>query len=48
MAWWSHDPERQRFIQQLLRFDPIWFQVAYNQGCKIALALGVHCEFNGE
>ena len=46
MAWWSHHPERQRFIQQLLNFDPIWFQVAYNQGCKIALALGVHCEFN--
>lgn len=48
MVWWSHHPERQRFIQQLLSFDPIWFQVAYNQGCKIALALGVHCEFNGE
>lgn len=48
MAWWSHHPERQRFIQQLLSFDPIWFQVAYNQGCKIALALGVHCEFNWE
>ena len=48
MAWWTHHPERQRFIQELLSFDPIWFQVAYNQGCKIALALGVHCEFNGE
>lgn len=48
MAWWSHHHERQRFIQQLLSFDPIWFQVAYNQGCKIALALGVHCEFNWE
>ena len=46
MAWWSHHPERQRFIKELLSFDPIWFQVAYNQGCKIALALDAHCEFN--
>ncbi len=48
MAWWSHHPERQRFIKELLSFDPIWFQVAYNQGCKIALALDAHCEFNRE
>ncbi|MDO9178714.1 MAG: hypothetical protein Q7U16_10455 [Agitococcus sp.] len=48
MAWWSNHPERQRFIQQLLNFDPIWFQVAYNQGCKLALALDVHSEFNRE
>ena len=48
MAWWSDHPERKRIIQELLSFDPIWFQVAYNQGCKIALALGVHCEFNWE
>jgi hypothetical protein len=48
MAWWSKCPDRQRFIQELLRFDPIWFQVAYNQGCKIALALGVRCESNWE
>ena len=48
MAWWSHQPERQRFIQQLLSFDPIWFQVAFNQGCKIALALDAQYEFNRE
>ena len=48
MAWWSHHPERQRFIQQLLSFDPIWFQVAFNQGCKIALALDAQYEFNRE
>ena len=48
MVWWSHHPERQRFIKELLSFDPIWFQVAYNQGCKIALALDAHCEFNRE
>ena len=46
MVWWSHHPERQRLIQELLSFDPIWFQVAFNQGCK--MALGVHCEFNWE
>ena len=48
MVWWSHHPERQRFIKDLLSFDPIWFQVAYNQGCKIALALDAHCEFSRE
>ena len=48
MVWWSHHPERRRFIKEMLSFDPIWFQVAYNQGCKIALALDAHCEFNRE
>lgn len=48
MAWWSKHPERQGFIQQLLKFDDVWFQVAYNQGCKIALALDAHHEFHRE
>jgi len=48
MRWWSQHPEQQRCIKQLLKFNPIWFQVAYNQGCKIALALDAHCEFNRE
>ena len=46
MRWWSEHPERQGCIQQLLKFNPIWFQLAFNQGCKIALVLDVHDELN--
>lgn len=40
MDWWR----RQGRMQQLMviqAFDPIWFQVAYSQGAKIALAYGL-------
>ncbi|PTQ87183.1 hypothetical protein [Agitococcus lubricus] len=46
MRWWSQHPERQGCIQQLLKFNPIWFQLAFNQGGKIALVLDFHDELN--
>lgn len=47
MDWWR----RQGRMQQVLvvqAFDPIWFQVAYSQGVKIALAYGLPSMSHGE
>lgn len=37
MDWW-HRQGRMQQVMAVQAFDPVWFEVAYNQGVKIALA----------
>ena len=39
MDWW-HKSGRLRQVAEIHAFDPLWFNAAYNQGVKIALAYG--------
>lgn len=39
MDWW-HKSRRLRQVAEIHAFDPLWFNAAYNQGVKIALAYG--------
>ena len=48
MNWWRRSG-RLRQVADIYAFDPFWFQVAYNQGIKIALAYGLPSSYvNGD